>query len=189
MSILFFQRLFFTERNLLMNLRRFMSAVLFILALCLVSGCTKKIDGSSMAKYYISSAEVMKTISGEDRQLEFANGLELILFFAADPSDALAELDGKTADQVFEIIQQYRDSKPTIDASRREKYASSLSDVLKSIPTDSTRDILKDRLVKYGFFPWNSKNEAKIRSLEGKNAFEINSVISDIRRDEDPTKM
>ena len=47
-----------------MNLCRFMSAVLFVLALCLVSACTKKIDGSSMDKYYTSSAEVMKTISG-----------------------------------------------------------------------------------------------------------------------------
>jgi len=172
-----------------MNFRRLMPAMLFVLALCLVSGCTKKIDGSSMDKYYVSSAEVMKTISGEDRQLEFANGLELILFFTADSSDALAELNGKTADQVFEIIEQYRDSKPVVDASRREKYASSLSEVLKSVPTDSTRDMLKDRLVKYGFFPWNSKNEANIRSLEGKNAFEINQVISDLRRDEDPTKM
>ena len=172
-----------------MNLRRSMSAVLFILAICLVSGCSKKIDGSSMDKYYVSSAEVMKTISGEDRQLEFANGLELILFFTADSSDALAELNGKTADQVFEIIEHYRDSKPVVDASRREKYASSLSEVLKSVPTDSTRDMLKDRLVKYGFFPWNAKNEAKIRTLEGKNAFDINRLISDIRKDEDPTKM
>ena len=172
-----------------MNLRRSMSAVLFVLALSLVSGCTKKIDGSSMDKYYVSSAEVMKSISGEDRQLEFANGLELILFFAPDTSDALSELNGKTADEVFDIIEQYRDSKPVVDASRREKYTSSLSDVLKSIPTESSRNILKDQLVKYGFFPWNSKNESNIRSLDGKNAFEISRVIADIRRDEDPTKM
>ena len=172
-----------------MNLRRSMSAVLFVLALCLVSGCTKKIDGSSMDKYYTSSAEVMKTISGEDRQLEFATGLELVMFFAPDSSDALAELNGKNADQVFDIIEQCRDSKPVVDASRREKYTSSLSDVLKSIPTDSARDELKDRLVKYGFFPWNSKNESKIRSIDGKNAFEINKVILDIRKNEDPTKM
>ena len=172
-----------------MNLRRSMSAVLFVLALCLVSGCTKKIDGSSMDKYYTSSAEVMKTISGEDRQLEFANGLELVMFFAPDAADALSELNGKNADQVFEIIEQCRDSKPVVDTSRREKYASSLSDVLKSIPTDNARDVLKDQLVKYGFFPWNAKNEAKIRSLDGKNAFEISRVIADIRRDEDPTKL
>ena len=172
-----------------MNLRRSMSAILFVLALCLVSGCTKKIDGSSMDKYYTSSAEVMKTISDENRQLEFANGLELFMFFAPDTSDALSELNGKTADQVFDIIEQCRDSKPVVDASRREKYTSSLSDVLKSIPTDSSRDILKDQLVKYGFFPWNAKNEAKIRSIDGKNAFEISRVIADIRKDEDPTKM
>ena len=172
-----------------MNMRRSMSAVLFILALCLVSGCTKKIDGSSMDKYYVSSAEVMKSIPGEDRQLEFANGLELYMFFAPDSSDALAELNGKNADQVFDIIEQCRDSKPVVDASRREKYTSSLSDVLKSIPTDNARDVLKDQLVKYGFFPWNAKNEAKIRSLDGKNAFEISRVIADIRRDEDPTKL
>ena len=172
-----------------MNLRRSMFTVLFVLALCLVSACTKKIDGSSMDKYYTSSAEVMKTISGEDRQLEFANGLELVMFFAPDASDALSELNGKSADQVFEIIEQCRDSKPVIDASRREKYTSSLSDVLKSIPSDSSRDMLKERLVKYGFFPWNSKNEANIRSLEGKNAFEISKIISDLRKDEDPTKM
>ena len=172
-----------------MNLRRAMSAVICFLAICLVSGCTKKIDGSSMDKYYVSSAEVMKTIQGEDRQLEFANGLELIMFFAPDSGDALAELNGKTADEVFELIQTCRDNKPTVDASRREKYASSLSEVLKSIPTDGARDILKSRLVTYGFFPWNSKNEAKIRSLEGKNAFEISKVIADLRRDEDPTKM
>ena len=102
-----------------MNLRRSMSAVLFVLALCLVSGCTKKIDGSSMDKYYTSSAEVMKTISGEDRQLEFATGLELVMFFAPDSSDSLAELNGKNADQVFDIIEQCRDSKPVVDASRR----------------------------------------------------------------------
>ena len=172
-----------------MNMRRSMPAVLFILALCLVSGCTKKIDGSSMDKYYVSSAEVMKSIPGEDRQLEFANGLELYMFFAPDSSDALAELNGKNADQVFDIIEQCRDSKPVVDASRREKYTSSLSDVLKSIPTDNARDVLKDQLVKYGFFPWNAKNEAKIRSLDGKNAFEISRVIADIRRDEDPTKL
>ncbi len=172
-----------------MNLRRSMSAVFCFLAICLVSGCTKKIDGSSMDKYYVSSAEVMKTIQGEDRQLEFANGLELIMFFAPDSGDALAELNGKTADEVFELIQQCRDSKPTIDASRREKYVSSLSEVLKSIPTDGARDILKTRLVTYGFFPWNSKNEANIRSLEGKNAFDITKTIADIRKDEDPTKM
>ena len=172
-----------------MNLCRFMSAVLFVLALCLVSACTKKIDGSSMDKYYTSSAEVMKTISGEDRQLEFANGLELLMFFSPDASDALAELNGKNADQVFDIIEQCRDSKPVVDVSRREKYASSLSDVLKSVPTDDARDMLKDRLVKYGFFPWNAKNEAKIRTLEGKNAFEINKVILDLRKDEDPTKI
>ena len=76
-----------------MNLCRFMSAVLFVLALCLVSACTKKIDGSSMDKYYTSSAEVMKTISGEDRQLEFANGLELLMFFSPDASAALRHLD------------------------------------------------------------------------------------------------
>lgn len=171
-----------------MFLRRSMYAVLCVLALCFISGCTKKIDGSSMEKYYLSSAEVLKTVSG-DRQDEFANGLEMILFFAPDTSDALAELDGKTADQVFELIQDYRDGKPTIDASRREKYASSLSDVLKSIPSDSARDMLKSRLVTYGFFPWNAKNESNIRTLEGKNAFEISKVIADIRRDEDPTKM
>ena len=166
-----------------------MSALLCVLAICLVSGCTKKIDGSSMEKYYLSSSEVLKTISGEDRQNEFTNGLDMILFFSADPSDALSELNGKTADEVFEVIQQYRDSKPTIDSSRREKYTASLSEVLKSIPADSTRDLLKSRMVSYGFFPWNAKNEANIRSLEGKNAFEISKIIADIRRDEDPTKM
>ena len=66
---------------------------------------------------------------------------------------------------------------------------SSLSEVLKSIPTDGAREILKTRLVTYGFFPWNSKNEANIRSLEGKNAFDITKTIADIRKDEDPTKM
>ena len=108
------------------------------------------------------------------------------LLMLDEPSMGLSPI---LVDQVFDIIEQCRDSKPVVDASRREKYTSSLSDVLKSIPTDNARDVLKDQLVKYGFFPWNAKNEAKIRSLDGKNAFEISRVIADIRRDEDPTKL
>ena len=157
-------------------------------ALCLTSACTKKIDGSSMDKFYLSSSEVMSSLSREE-QMEFANGLELIMFFAQDANTAIAELNGKSAEEVFAQIQDLRDAMPTIDASRKEKYASSLSDVLKSIRNDGTRQVLQSSMVRYGFFPWNTKNMNNIRSLDGKNAFEINKAIDDIRKDEDPTQL
>ena len=158
-----------------------------LVALCLTSACTKKIDGSSMDKFYLSSSEVMKTLSDDD-QMEFANGLELLLFFAQDTNTAIADLNGKTAEEVLARIQEMHATLPTIDASRREKYASSLSDVLKSIKNERTRQVLQSSMVQYGFFPWNTKNSANIRSIEGKNAFEISKAIEDIRKDEDPTK-
>jgi len=157
-------------------------------ALCFASACTKKIDGTSMDKFYVSSSEVMAALS-ESEQKEFSDGLELILFFAQDTNAAIAEMNGKTADEVFAQIQELRDKLPTIDASRREKYASSLSDVLKSIRSDGTRQILQSYMVRYGFFPWNNKNMNNIRTLDGKNAFEINKAIDDIRKDEDPTQI
>ena len=164
-------------------------AILCLLTLCFTSACTKKIDGSSMDKFYLSSSAIMKTIPGEEKQMEFANGLELILFFAPTPEEAISDLNGKNADEIFARIQKLRDEMPRIDASRRERYASSLSDVMKSIPNDNSRQALQNYLVRYGFFPWNAKNEANIHSLDEKNAFEFNKVISDIRRTEDPTKI
>lgn len=155
---------------------------------CFASACTKKIDGSSMDKFYLSSSEVMGALA-DDKQKEFSNGLELILFFAQDTNVAIAELNGKTADEVFSRIQELRDKLPTLDASRREKYASSLSDVLKSVHNDGTRQILQSNMVRYGFFPWNNRNMNSIRTLDGKNAFEINKAINDIRKDEDPTQI
>ena len=172
-----------------MNLRRFTLAALCVMALCFTSACTKKIDGSSMEKYYLSSGEVMKTISGEDRQMEFANGLDMILFYSTDAYEAISGLDGLTAEEVFDRIQEIRDTKPRIDASRKERYTSSLSDVLKSIPNEGTREVLLSQMTKYGFNPWNNRNMTNIRSLDGLNAFEVNKKISDIRKTEDPTKM
>ena len=159
-----------------------------IAALCLTSACTKKIDGSSMDKFYVSSSEVMGSLSGEEQQ-EFAMGLELIMFFAQDTNAAIAEMNGKNADEIFNQIQELRDKMPRIDASRRKKYASSLSDVLKSISNEGTRQVLQSAMVRYGFFPWNTRNMNNIRSLDGKNAFEINKAIDDIRKDEDPTQI
>ena len=172
-----------------MNLRRFTLAALCVMALCFTSACTKKIDGSSMEKYYLSSGEVMKTISGEDRQMEFANGLDMILFYSTDAYEAISGLDGLTAEEVFDRIQEIRDTKPRIDASRKERYTSSLSNVLKSIPNEGTREVLLSQMTKYGFNPWNNRNMTNIRSLDGLNAFEVNKKISDIRKTEDPTKM
>lgn len=172
-----------------MNLRRSTLAALCVMALCLTSACTKKIDGSSMEKYYLSSGEVMKTISGEDRQMEFANGLDMILFYSTDAYEAVSQLNGLTAEEVFDRIQDIRDTKPRIDASRKERYTSSLSDVLKSIPNEGARQTLLSQMAKYGFNPWNNRNMTNIRSLDGLNAFEVSKKISDIRRDEDPTKM
>ena len=172
-----------------MNFRRSMLAALCVMTLCLTSACTKKIDGSSMEKYYLSSGEVMKTISGEDRQMEFANGLDMILFYSTDAYEAVSQLNGLTAEEVFDRIQDIRDTKPRIDASRKERYTSSLSDVLKSIPGEAKRQQFVEQLTKYGFNPWNNRNMTNIRSLDGLNAFEVNRKISDIRRDEDPTKM
>lgn len=172
-----------------MLFRRFTLAALCLTALCLVSACTKKIDGSSIENYYISSAKVMKSISGEDRQMEFANGLEMILFYSNDAYETVSQLNGKTAEEVFDMIQDVRDTKPRIDASRKERFTSSLMDVLKSIPNEPNRQSLTAQMTKYGFYPWNNRNMMNIRSLDGKNAFEINQVISEIRRNEDPTKM
>ena len=173
----------------MMNFRRFTLAALCVMALSLTSACTKKIDGSSMEKYYLSSGEVMKSISGADRQMEFANGLEMILFYSTDAYETVSQLNGKTADEVFEMIQHIRDTKPRIDASRKERFNSSLVDVLKSIPSESSRETLTNQMMKYGFYPWNNKNMTTIRTLDGKNAFEINQTISEVRRNEDPTKM
>ena len=179
----------YPERNLMMNFRRSTLVALCVMALCFTSACTKKIDGSSMEKYYLSSGEVMKTISGEDRQMEFANGLEMILFYSTDAYEAVSELNGKTADEIFDMIQDIRDTKPRIDASRKERFSTSLSDVLKSIPNEGARQGLLSQMTKYGFTPWNNRNMTNIRSLDGMNAFEVNKKISDIRRDEDPTKI
>ena len=170
-----------------MKSRRFVSAAFCLATLCL-AGCTKKIDGSSMDKYYQSSGEVMKSIVGEERKTEFANGLEQILFFAPDAMDAISELNGKNADDVFEMFEQLKESKPRIDASRREKYTTSLNEVLKSVPNEATRQALKAKITQYGFAQWSNKTEANIRTLDGKNAYEINQTIEDIRRNEDPTK-
>ncbi len=172
-----------------MLFRRFTLAALCLTALCLVSACTKKIDGSSMEKYYTSSGEVMKSISGEDRQMEFANGLEMILFYSPNAAETVSQLNGKTAEEVFDMIQDVRDVQPRIDASRKERYSVSLSDVLKSIPSEANRQSLTSQMTKYGFYPWNNRNMMNIRSLDDKNAFEISQVISEIRRNEDPTKM
>ena len=173
----------------MMNFRRSTLAALCVMALCLTSACTKKIDGSSMEKYYLSSGEVMKTISGEDKQMEFANGLEMILFYSVDSYEAVSQLDGKTADEIFDMIQDIRDTKPRIDASRKERFSTSLADVLRSIPSEGARQVLVSQMTKYGFTPWNNRNMTNIRSLDGLNAFEVNKKISEIRRDEDPTKM
>ena len=173
----------------MMNFRRSTLAAFCVMALCLTSACTKKIDGSSMEKYYLSSGEVMKSISGGDRQMEFANGLEMILFYSVDSYEAVSQLNGKTADDIFEMAQELRDSKPRLDASRKERFSTSLMDVLKSIPNEPNRQSLTAQMTKYGFYPWNNRNMTNIRTLDGKNAFEINQVISEIRRNEDPTKM
>lgn len=173
----------------MMNFRRFTLAAFCVMALCLTSACTKKIDGSSMEKYIQSASDVMKSISGEERQMEFANGLEMILFYSTDAYEAVSGLNGKTADDIFEMIQDLRDSKPRLDASRKERFSTSLSDVLKSIPNEGSRQGLLSRMTKYGFNPWNNRNMTNIRSLDGLNAFEVTQVISDLRRDEDPTKM
>ena len=172
-----------------MTYRRFMLAALSLMALCVTSACTKKIDGSSMEKYYLSSGEVMKSISGGDRQMEFANGLEMILFYSVDSYEAVSHLDGKTAEEVFDMIQDIRDSKPRIDASRKERYSASLSDVLKSVPGEAARQNLISQMAKYGFNPWNNRNMTNIRTIDGMNAFEVSKVISDLRKNEDPTKM
>lgn len=172
-----------------MIFRRSTLAALCVMALCLTSACTKKIDGSSMEKYYLSSGEVMKTISGEDRQMEFANGLDMILFYSTDAYEAVSQLNGLTAEEVFDRIQDIRDTKPRIDASRKERYTSSLSDVLKSVPNEGARQTLLSQMAKYGFNPWNNRNMTNIRSLDGLNAFEVSKKISEIRRNEDPTKM
>jgi len=173
----------------MMNFRRSTLAALCVMALCLTSACTKKIDGSSMEKYFLSSGEVMKTIQGEDRQMEFANGLEMILFYSVDSYEAISHLNGKTADEIFDMIQDVRDSKPRIDASRKERYSTSLSDVLKSVPGEAARQTLISQMAKYGFNPWNNRNMTNIRTIDGMNAFEVSKVISDLRRNEDPTKM
>lgn len=172
-----------------MNFRRSTLAALCVMTLCLTSACTKKIDGSSMDKYYLSSSEVMKSIRGEDRQMEFANGLDMILFYSTDAYEAVSQLNGLTAEDIFDRIQDIRDTKPRIDASRKERFTSSLSDVLKSIPGEAKRQQFVEQLTKYGFNPWNNRNMTNIRSLDGLNAFEVSKKISDIRRDEDPTKM
>ena len=173
----------------MMNFRRFTLAALCVMALSLTSACTKKIDGSSMEKYYLSSGEVMKSISGADRQMEFANGLEMILFYSNDAYETVSQLNGKTADEVFEMIQQIRDTKPRVDASRKERFNSSLMDVLKSIPNEPNRQSLTSQMTDYGFYPWSNKNMMNIRTLDGKNAFEVTQAIREIRRNEDPTKM
>ena len=173
----------------MMNFRRSTLAALSVLALCLTSACTKKIDGSSMENFYLSSGEVMKTIKGEDRQMEFANGLDMILFYSTDSYEAVSQLNGLTAEEAFEQIQQIRDSKPRVDASRKERYSTSLSDVLKSIPGEAKRELLVSQMTQYGFNPWNNRNMINIRSIDGLNAFEISKRISDLRKDEDPTKM
>ena len=172
-----------------MLFRRFTLAALCLIALCLVSACTKRIDGSSMEKYIQSASDVMNTISGEDKQAEFASGLEMIMFYSVDTYEAISGLNGKTADEVFDMIQDVRDKQPRIDASRKERYSVSLSDVLKSIPNENARQNLVSQMTKYGFYPWNNRNMTNIRTLDDKNAFEINQVISEIRRNEDPTKM
>ena len=172
-----------------MIFRRSMLAALCVMMLCLTSACTKKIDGSSMEKYYLSSGEVMKTISGEDKQMEFANGLDMILFYSTDAYEAVSGLNGKTAEDIFDMIQDLRDTKPRIDASRKERFSTSLSDVLKSIPNEGARQSLLSQMSQYGFNPWTNRNMTNIRSLDGLNAFEVSKRISEIRRDEDPTKM
>lgn len=188
--ITFFQPLFLlTERYSMMNFRRFTLAAFCVMALCLTSACTKKIDGSSMEKYYLSSGEVMKSISGGDRQMEFANGLEMILFYSVDSYEAVSQLNGKTADDIFEMIQEIRDSKPRLDASRKERFSTSLMDVLKSIPNEAARKTLSSQMTNYGFNPWNNRNMTNIRTIDGMNAFEISKAISEIRKSEDPTKI
>ena len=173
----------------MMNFRRSILAAFCVMALCLTSACTKKIDGSSMEKYYLSSGEVMKSISGGDRQMEFANGLEMILFYSVDSYEAVSQLNGKTADDIFEMIQEIRDSKPRLDASRKERFSTSLMDVLKSIPNEAARKTLSSQMTNYGFNPWNNRNMTNIRTIDGMNAFEISKKISEIRRSEDPTKI
>lgn len=173
----------------MMNFRRFTLAAFCVMALCLTSACTKKIDGSSMEKYIQSASDVMKSISGEERQMEFANGLEMILFYSVDTYEAVSGLNGKTADEIFDMIQDIRDSKPRVDASRKERFNASLPDVLKSVPGENSRQFLLSQMTKYGFNPWNNRNMTNIRSLDGMNAYEINRVISEIRKNEDPTKM
>ena len=172
-----------------MNFRRSTLAALCVMALCLTSACTKKIDGSSMEKYIQSASDVMNTISGEDKQAEFASGLEMIMFYSVDTYEAISGLNGKTAEEIFDMIQDIRDTKPRIDASRKERFSTSLPDVLKSVPSESSRQFLLSQMTKYGFTPWNNRNMTNIRSLDGLNAFEVNKKISEIRRDEDPTKM
>ncbi len=49
--------------------------------------------------------------------------------------------------------------------------------------------MLLTQMNRYGFNPWSTRNMTNIRSIDGMNAFEINKKISDLRKDEDPTKM
>ena len=168
-----------------MNFRRFLFAASCIASLCLASACTKKIDGSKEDKFFLSIGEISKSLSGE-RQEEFNNGLQMILFYAPDKADVFSQMDGKTADEVFEMIDQLKlkMAKPRLDTTRREKYDTSLSEVLKTIPFEGGRKQLRADMEQYNLYPWNAKNVQTINDL---NAFEIRKVIDDLRRNEDPT--
>ena len=166
-----------------MNLRRFLFAASCIASLCLASACTKKIDGSKEDKFFLSIGEISKSLSGE-RQEEFNNGIQMILFYAPDKADVYSQMDGKTADEVFEMIDQLKKAKPRLDTSRREKYDTTLSEVLKSYPLETARNQLRADMEQYKLYPWNAKN---VQTINGLNAFEIRKVIDDLRRNEDPT--
>lgn len=166
-----------------MNFRRSMFAAFCVASLCLTSACSKKIDGSSEDKFYQSVSEVSKTLPS-DRQDEFNNGIEMILFFAPDKTAEYAEMNGKNADEIFAMIEKLKAEKSRIDASRREKFESSVNEVLKSYPGETARKQLKVEMERYGFYPWSAKN---VQSINGLNAFEVRQTINDIKRNEDPT--
>lgn len=165
-----------------MNFRRSILAAFCIASLCLTSACTKKIDGSSEEKFHLSVGEMSKSLS-EERQDEFNNGIQMILFFAPDRADVFSQLNGKTSEEVFEVIDQIKKEKPRLDTSRRERYETTLNNVLKSYPLDNAREQLRKDMEQYGF-SWGGKN---VQSINDMNAFEIRKAIEDARRNEDPT--
>ena len=84
------------------------------------TGCTKRIDTSTEAKFYKSWTEVMRSLP-ESRQREFDDGMSMIWFYSDSDEETYAKIDGKTGPEILDLVEEMKAKMPKVDTSSKEE--------------------------------------------------------------------